>query len=45
MADNITEPWLMMGDFNEIASLDEKKGGAQSDISKCQKFNCWINDR
>jgi exonuclease III len=41
----ITKPWLMMGDFKEIASLDDKKGGAHLDISKCQKFNCWINDR
>ncbi|GAU42748.1 hypothetical protein TSUD_77850 [Trifolium subterraneum] len=34
----------MMGDFNEIAYPDEKKGGAPVDIRKCQNFNSWIND-
>ncbi|MCI16770.1 hypothetical protein A2U01_0037914, partial [Trifolium medium] len=29
LAANINEPWLMVGDFNEIASPEEKKGGAQ----------------
>jgi hypothetical protein len=33
-----------MGDFNEIASPDEKKGGVQADIRKCFQFNRWINE-
>jgi hypothetical protein len=33
-----------MGDFNEIASPDEKKGGVQADIRKCLQFNRWINE-
>jgi len=44
LAANIQDPWLMMGDFNEIASLDEKKGGAQHDIRKCLNFSNWINE-
>jgi endonuclease/exonuclease/phosphatase family metal-dependent hydrolase len=44
MATSIQEPWIMMGDFNEIANPDEKKGGAPVDIKKCQNFNDWIND-
>ncbi|CAJ2669285.1 unnamed protein product [Trifolium pratense] len=44
LASNITEPWLVMGDFNEIASPDEKKGGVQADIGKCLQFNRWINE-
>ncbi|PNX77058.1 hypothetical protein L195_g033019, partial [Trifolium pratense] len=44
LAANINEPWLMVGDFNEIASPEEKKGGAQVDIKKCQQFNSWINE-
>jgi len=34
----------MMGDFNETAYPDEKKGGALVDVRKCQNFNCWISD-
>ncbi|CAJ2630361.1 unnamed protein product [Trifolium pratense] len=44
MATTIQEPWIMMGDFNEIANPDEKKGGAPVDIRKCHNFNDWIND-
>jgi len=33
-----------MGDFNEIASPGEKKGGMQADIRKCLQFNNWINE-
>ncbi|WJX23885.1 hypothetical protein P8452_13067 [Trifolium repens] len=44
IADTINIPWLMIGDFNEIAKLDEKKGGAPTDIRKCHNFNNWIND-
>ncbi|GAU35182.1 hypothetical protein TSUD_319920 [Trifolium subterraneum] len=42
LAANINESWLMVGDFNEIASPEEKKGGVQVDIKKCQQFNSWI---
>lgn len=44
IASSIQESWLMMGDFNEIASTDEKKGGASVDIKRCSNFSDWIND-
>ncbi|XP_045791653.1 uncharacterized protein LOC123886374 [Trifolium pratense] len=44
LATSINTPWLMMGDFNEIAYPNEKKGGAPADVRKCQTFNSWIND-
>lgn len=44
LADGIQEPWMMVGDFNEIASPDEKKGGAQDDPRKCLNFSNWINE-
>lgn len=28
IADNMNEPWLIVGDFNEVASITEKKGGS-----------------
>ncbi|XLR33415.1 hypothetical protein HN51_042693 [Arachis hypogaea] len=39
---NINEEWLLVGNFNEIASPDEKKGGARVDINACRKFDGWI---
>jgi hypothetical protein len=44
MAATIEESWVMMDDFNEIANLNEKKGGVQVDIRKCQNFNNRINE-
>jgi exonuclease III len=44
LADGIREPWMMVGDFNEIASPGEKKGGAQHDPRKCLNFSNWINE-
>jgi len=44
LSTSINKPWLMMGDFNEIAYPGEKKGGAPTDVRKCQIFNSWIND-
>lgn len=43
LAHTITIPWLMMGDFNEIADPGEKKGGAPSDLRRCMNFANWIN--
>ncbi|GAU50641.1 hypothetical protein TSUD_184330 [Trifolium subterraneum] len=40
IARTIQEPWLMMGDFNEIMSTNEKKGGAPVDIRRFEV--AWI---
>jgi hypothetical protein len=37
------EPWLLAGDFNDIASVEEKKGGAAASIRKCNIFRERIN--
>jgi exonuclease III len=41
---NITEGWMMAGDFNDIASQGEKKGGALVSIRRCNNFMDNIND-
>ncbi|XP_015933190.1 uncharacterized protein LOC107459476 [Arachis duranensis] len=43
-ADEIQDPWMLMGDFNEIAEVGEKKGGTRIDDHACQKFREWINN-
>ncbi|XP_015970877.1 uncharacterized protein LOC107494332 [Arachis duranensis] len=43
-ARNNTKPWLMVGDFNAIANINEKKGGAPADRRKCLEFANWISD-
>ncbi|KAK7244397.1 hypothetical protein RIF29_39218 [Crotalaria pallida] len=35
--------WLLIGDFNEIAGANEKKGGAPIDLSKCIRFKNRIS--
>ncbi|KAJ7962300.1 Endonuclease/exonuclease/phosphatase family protein [Quillaja saponaria] len=37
-ANNISIPWCLMGDFNDIANEDEKMGGAPINSSKCIVF-------
>ncbi|XP_058774787.1 uncharacterized protein LOC131649058 [Vicia villosa] len=37
-ADSINLPWLVAGDFNEIAFSNEKKGGAIASGRKCKIF-------
>jgi hypothetical protein len=32
------EPWLLAGDFNDIMSMNEKKGGVPASIRKCNLF-------
>ncbi|KAI9127053.1 hypothetical protein K1719_001612 [Acacia pycnantha] len=37
-------PWLLAGDFNEIKSPLEQKGGGRVNESRCRKFKDWIQD-
>ncbi|GAU51239.1 hypothetical protein TSUD_129860 [Trifolium subterraneum] len=38
LASSIYEPWLVAGDFNDIASADEKGGGVTASRRKCNIF-------
>ncbi|KAI9070534.1 hypothetical protein K1719_047503 [Acacia pycnantha] len=44
IASNMVEPWLLAGDFNEIKSPLEKKGGGRINETRCARFNDWIQD-
>lgn len=35
MVTTMMDPWMVIGDFNDIASQDEKKGGAPINVAKC----------
>ncbi|XP_061368327.1 uncharacterized protein LOC133311321 [Gastrolobium bilobum] len=41
---SISDPWLLGGDFNEIAFTNEKKGGVLPNQSKCGKFASVLRD-
>ena len=36
-------PWCLIGDFNEIASPGEKKGGLRYPLSKYERLNKFTN--
>ncbi|KAI9080435.1 hypothetical protein K1719_037549 [Acacia pycnantha] len=49
LASGISIPWLVFGDFNDIASLLERIGGVRPNISRMSWFqskihNCGLND-
>jgi hypothetical protein len=44
IAASMHSPWMLAGDFNDIASEEEKKGGAVVSIRKCNIFKNRIND-
>ncbi|XP_061372953.1 uncharacterized protein LOC133315365 [Gastrolobium bilobum] len=44
IAGDVVGPWMMMGDFNEIVSFKEKKGGASINFTRCSKFCSVLND-
>ncbi|KAK9291995.1 hypothetical protein L1049_019947 [Liquidambar formosana] len=36
-------PWILAGDFNQISSLNEKRGGSEKGGSRRCKFQEWVN--
>lgn len=44
IADDMNEPWLVCGDFNDIMSISEKKGGAGVDRRRMRLFCNWLDD-
>ncbi|KAJ8441577.1 hypothetical protein Cgig2_003083 [Carnegiea gigantea] len=44
VANNITMPWLLVGDFNETKSLDERGHGGDEMRRRCNNFNNFIEN-
>ncbi|KAI9118521.1 hypothetical protein K1719_010853 [Acacia pycnantha] len=44
LACEVAGPWLLAGDFNEIKSPLEQKGGGKVNETRCRSFNTWIQD-
>lgn len=44
IADSRQSRWLAAGDFNDILSQEEKKGGAPINVRKCNLFRERINN-
>ncbi|KAI9095013.1 hypothetical protein K1719_026477 [Acacia pycnantha] len=44
LSHEIVEPWLLAGDFNEIKTPVEQKGGGRVNETRCRKFNNWIQE-
>ncbi|KAI9076108.1 hypothetical protein K1719_041922 [Acacia pycnantha] len=40
----INDPWLLAGDFNDIKTPMEQKGGGRISEVRCRRFNNWIQD-
>lgn len=43
IAEENTEPWVIMGDLNDILEASEKKGGAPVNSRKCDRFRDRID--
>ncbi|KAI9085918.1 hypothetical protein K1719_031995 [Acacia pycnantha] len=44
LASTVVEPWLLAGDFNEIKSPLEQKGGGRVNETRCRRFNGWVQN-
>lgn len=44
VANNISGPWVLLGDFNEIVSEAGKRGRAPVDQGRCFRFIKWLNE-
>ncbi|KAI9080839.1 hypothetical protein K1719_037148 [Acacia pycnantha] len=42
LAGGVADPWLLAGDFNDIKSPLEQKGGGQVNETRCRRFKEWI---
>ncbi|OMP01423.1 Endonuclease/exonuclease/phosphatase [Corchorus capsularis] len=42
LAQTITSPWVVLGDFNDVLGAGEKMGGAVPSFSRCNSFNGMI---
>lgn len=42
MASGIFMPWLLLGDYNEILSIEEKVEGVLIDVRHCSRFERWM---
>lgn len=43
IVDNMNGAWVVLGDFNEIVDLEEKKWGVVMNLRKCMRFYERIN--
>jgi hypothetical protein len=43
IAHQTSEPWMLAGDFNEISSMKEKRGGVRASERRCNNFKDRIN--
>ncbi|KAI9109477.1 hypothetical protein K1719_019531 [Acacia pycnantha] len=44
LSHEVADPWLLAGDFNEIKTPLEQKGGGRANDTRCKNFNDWIQD-
>ncbi|XP_028767870.1 uncharacterized protein LOC114725484 [Neltuma alba] len=44
LADEINEPWMVVGDFSDIKSPLEQKGGGRVNEARCRRFTEWIQE-
>nr|WMB96902.1 reverse transcriptase [Solanum melongena]WMB97092.1 reverse transcriptase [Solanum aethiopicum] len=43
-ASSVTQPWIVMGDFNDLALSSERKGGSGSCLDRIMKFRERMGD-
>ncbi|KAI9074353.1 hypothetical protein K1719_043647 [Acacia pycnantha] len=42
IATTMIDPWLLAGDWNEISTCREQKGGGRVNEGRCRRFHDWI---